>query len=76
MEMIKKHQGTNIEEIQARSRGRKNWTSGIQNWIVQFWILKYPVFPEQVESEESLRFSLFKKDLVLSDSKSYILLHI
>jgi hypothetical protein len=40
----KKHQGAKMEEIQARSQDRKNRT-------VQFWIPKYPVSPEQINSE-------------------------
>jgi hypothetical protein len=40
----KKYQRTKMEEIQARRRGRKNWT-------VRFWIPEYPVFPEQIESD-------------------------
>jgi hypothetical protein len=40
----KKYHEANMEEIQARSRSRKNWT-------VRFWIPEYPVFPEQLESE-------------------------
>jgi hypothetical protein len=31
-----------MEEIQAKSWGRKNW-------IVWFWISKYPIFLEQIE---------------------------
>jgi hypothetical protein len=65
----KKHQGAKIEEIQAKSRGHKNWT-------VRFWISEYLVFLEQIESEWGLRFSLFRKYLVISDSKSYVLLPI
>jgi hypothetical protein len=37
--MIKKNQGTKIEEIQAKSRGRKNQT-------IRFGIPEYPVSPE------------------------------
>jgi hypothetical protein len=58
-----------MEEIQAKSRSRKNRTA-------QFWILEYLIFLEQIECEEGLRFSLFRKDLVVSDSKSYVLLPI
>jgi hypothetical protein len=58
-----------MEEIQVKNQSRKNWTD-------RFWILEYPVFPEQMESEKGLRFSLFKKDWVISDSKSYVLLPI
>jgi hypothetical protein len=42
--MSKRYQESRMEEIQAKSRSRKNWT-------VQFWILEYPVFSEQIESE-------------------------
>jgi hypothetical protein len=38
------YQETKMEEIQARSQGRKNQTD-------RFWILEYPVFPEQIESD-------------------------
>jgi hypothetical protein len=58
-----------MEEIQAKSRSRKNRTT-------QFWILEYLIFLEQIECEGGLRFSLFRKDLVVSDSKSYVLLPI
>jgi hypothetical protein len=47
-----------------------------KNWTVRFWITEYPIFPEQIQSQYSLRFSLFRKDLVISDSKSYVLLPI
>jgi hypothetical protein len=40
--MTKKHQGTKIEEIQARSRRHKNQ-------YVRFWIPEYLVFLEQIE---------------------------
>jgi hypothetical protein len=40
----KKHQGAKMEEIEDRSRGRKNWT-------VWFWIPEYTVFSEQIEFE-------------------------
>jgi hypothetical protein len=79
---IKMYQGVEMEELQAKSRSCKNQT-------VQFWILEYPVFPEQMESEQGLtfslfrkdlvvglRFSLFRKDLVVSDSKNYVMLPI
>jgi hypothetical protein len=36
--MTKKYQGAKIEEIQVKSRGRKNWTD-------QFGIPEYPIFP-------------------------------
>jgi hypothetical protein len=55
-----------IEENQARSRSHKNRT-------IRFAKLEYPVFPEQIESELGLRFSLF---MVVSDSKSYVMLPI
>jgi hypothetical protein len=57
--MTKKHQEAKMKEIQARSRSRKNRT-------VQFWIPEYPIFLEQIASEYNLRFSLFRKDLVVS----------
>jgi hypothetical protein len=65
----KKHQEANMEEIQARSRSRKKQT-------IQFWIPEYLIFLDQIESEYGLRFSLFRKDLVIFDSKCYILLTI
>jgi hypothetical protein len=55
---IKVYQGVEMEELQAKSRSCKNQT-------VQFWILEYPVFPEQMKSEQGLTFSLFRKDLVV-----------
>jgi hypothetical protein len=58
-----------MEEIQTRSRSRKNRS-------VQFWLPEYPVFSEQIESEYGLIFSLFRKGLVVSDSKSYAMLPI
>jgi hypothetical protein len=58
-----------MEEIQDKSQNHKNQ-------IVRFWIPEYTVFPEQIESEYGLRFSLFRKDLVISDSKNYALLPI
>jgi hypothetical protein len=67
--MTKKYQETKMEEIQARSKDHKNQT-------IRFWIPEYPVFPEQIESEYDLRFILFRKDLDVSDSKSYVLLPI
>jgi hypothetical protein len=36
--MTKKYQGAKIEEIQVKSRGRKNWTD-------RFGIPEYPIFP-------------------------------
>jgi hypothetical protein len=62
-------QGANIEEIQAKSGSRKNWT-------VRFCKSECTVFLEKIESEYGLRFSLFRKDLVISDPKSYVLLPI
>jgi hypothetical protein len=56
-----------MEEIQAKEKSRKNWT-------VRFWIAEYPILPEQIEFEYGLKFSLFMKDLIVSDLKSYILL--
>jgi hypothetical protein len=38
----KKYQEAMMEEIQAKSRGRKNW-------ILWFWIPKYLIFLEQIE---------------------------
>jgi hypothetical protein len=35
----KRHEGSKMEEIQARSQGHKNQT-------VQFWIPEYLIFPE------------------------------
>jgi hypothetical protein len=67
--MTKRYQGAKMEEIQAKSQSRKNRT-------VRFWIPEYPVFPEQIESEKGLGFSLFRKDLHVYESKSYVLLHI
>jgi hypothetical protein len=63
----KRHKVIKIEEIQARSQSRKNRA---------IWFAKpeYPIFLEQIESELGLRFSLFRNDLVISDSKSYVLL--
>jgi hypothetical protein len=58
-----------MEEIQDKSRSRKKRD-------VRFWIPKYPVFSEQVESEYGLRFSLFRKDLHVYESKRYVLLAI
>jgi hypothetical protein len=40
----KRYQGAKMEEIQGESQSHKKQ-------IVQFWIPKYPVFPEQIESE-------------------------
>jgi hypothetical protein len=37
--ITKKHQGADMEEIQTRSRGRKNR-------FVRFWIPEYPIFLE------------------------------
>jgi hypothetical protein len=39
-----KYQGAKMEEIQAKSRGRKNWT-------IRFGIPEYPVFPKGIESD-------------------------
>jgi hypothetical protein len=58
-----------MKEIQARNRGRKNR-------IIRFWIPEYLVFTKHIEFEYGLRFNLFRKDLVISDSKSYTLLTI
>jgi hypothetical protein len=40
----KRHQGAKMEEIQAKSQGHKNQT-------IRFWILEYPIFPEQIDAE-------------------------
>jgi hypothetical protein len=37
--MIKKYQGANMEEIQAKS------------WMVRFWISDCPILSEQIESD-------------------------
>jgi hypothetical protein len=66
---IKGNQGTKIEKNQTRSQSHRNWT-------IRFAKLEYPIFLEQIESEYVLRFSLFRKDLVVSDSKSYVMLAI
>jgi hypothetical protein len=58
-----------MEEIRAKSGSRKNRT-------IQFWKSECPVFPKQIESEKGLRFGLFRKDFVISDPKSYVLLPI
>jgi hypothetical protein len=58
-----------MEEIQVKSRGRKNWT-------IWFGIPEYPIFSEQIESDYGLRFSFFRKDFLVSNSMSYILLPI
>jgi hypothetical protein len=50
-----------------RSQSRKNWT-------IRFTKSESSVFLEQIESKQGLRFSLFRKDLVVFDSKSYVLL--
>jgi predicted Rossmann fold nucleotide-binding protein DprA/Smf involved in DNA uptake len=67
--LLKKYQEAKMDEIQAKSRGHQNRT-------VQFWIPKYPVFPEQIKSDYNLRFSLFRKDFLVSNSKSYVILPI
>jgi hypothetical protein len=67
--IIKKCQGAKIEEIQAQRRGHKNRT-------IRFGIPEYPVFSEQIEFNLDLRFSLFRKDFLVSDSKSYVLIPI
>jgi hypothetical protein len=38
--MTKRYQGAKMEEIQAKSRSRKNR-------IVRFWIPEYPIFRER-----------------------------
>jgi hypothetical protein len=58
-----------VDQNQARSRSRKNQ-------IVRFPILEGPVFIDKVESEYGLRFCLFRKDLVVYESKSCVLLPI
>jgi hypothetical protein len=58
-----------MEKMQAKSRSRKDRTF----W---FWIPEYLIFPEQIESEKGLRFSLFRKDLLMYESKNYVLLPI
>jgi hypothetical protein len=42
--MSERHQGTKIEESQARSRSRKNWT-------IRFARPDYPVFSKQIVSD-------------------------
>jgi hypothetical protein len=58
-----------MEEIQARSWDSKNRT-------VRFLIPEYLLLLEQIESDYGLRFSLFRKDFLVSNSKSYIMLPI
>jgi hypothetical protein len=56
------------KKFKPKGRSRKNQ-------MVRFWIPKGPVFSEQIESE-GLRFILFRKDLHVYESKSYVLLPI
>jgi hypothetical protein len=58
-----------MEEIQVKSQCRKNR-------MAQFCIPEGPIFSEQTQSDLGLRFSLFRKDLPVYESKSYILLPI
>jgi hypothetical protein len=65
----KKHQGPRWMNSKPKVKVTKNQTN-------QFWIPEYPIFTQQIESKYGLRFNLFRNDLVISDSKSYILLPI
>jgi hypothetical protein len=44
--------------------------------MVRFWIPEGPIFSEQIEPNYGLRFSLFRKDLLVYELKSYVLLPI
>jgi hypothetical protein len=57
------------KEIQTQSQSRKNR-------IIRFGILEYLIFSEQIESDKSFRFNLFRKDFFVSKSKRNIMLPI
>jgi hypothetical protein len=65
----KRHQGTKKEQNQAKNQSHKNRT-------IRFVKPNYPIFPEQIESDYDLGFSLFRKDLRVYELKSYVILSI
>jgi hypothetical protein len=58
-----------MEQIQAKSQSPKNR-------MIRFWILEGPVFSEQIESDLGVIFRLFRNDLPVYESKSYVMLPI
>jgi hypothetical protein len=67
--MTRRHQGAKLERFMLKAEPVKTGPSRLGYWSIRF-------FPEEIESDYDLRFSLFRNDLHVYKSKSYVLLPI